>query len=52
MIKFFEFFTFYMVLDFTHTKLRHKRKINNKNKSNGYKEMHDVQMHDNKAFNA
>ena len=37
---------------FTHTKQRHKRKINNKNKNNAYKEMYGTQMHDNEASNA
>ena len=41
-IKLFEFFTFYVVLDFfTHIKLKPKSKI--KNKSNAYKEMQDAQ---------
>ena len=37
---------------FTHTKQKHKSKINNKNKNNAYREMHDAQMHDNEASNA
>ena len=36
---------------FTHTKQKHKSKINNKNKNYAYKEMHDAQMHDNEASN-
>ena len=56
MIKLFEFFTFYMFLDFffLHTqKQKHKSKIKCKNnKNNAYKEMHDAQMHDNEASNA
>ena len=51
MIKLFEFFTFYVVLDFYTHKI-HKRKINNNDKNNAYKEMHDAQMHDNEASNA
>ena len=39
-------------LIFTHTKQKHKSKINNKNKNNAYREMHDAQMHDNEASNA
>ena len=54
MIKLFEFFTFYVVLDFLHTqKQKHKSKIKCKNnKNNAHKEMHDAQMHDNEASNA
>ena len=51
MIKLFEFFTFYVVLDFytqnKDIKVRSKQKQNN-----AYKEMHDAQMHDNEASNA
>ena len=53
-IKFFEFFTFYVFLDFyTHKKQKHKSKIKFKNnQNNAYKEMHDAQMHDKETSNA
>ena len=37
---------------FTQKKQRHISKINNTNKNNEYKEMHNAQMHDNDASNA
>ena len=53
-IKLFEFFTFYVFFGFLYTqKQKHKSKINCKNnQNNAYKEMHDAQIHDNKASNA
>ena len=53
-IKLYELFTFYVVFGFLHTqKQKHKSKIKCKNnQNNAYKEMHDAQMHDNKASNA
>ena len=37
---------------FTHTKQRHKSKINKQKQNNAYKETHDAQMNDNEASNA
>ena len=53
-IKLFEFFTFYVFLDFLHTqKQKHKSKIKwENNQNNAYKEMQDAQMYENEAFNA
>ena len=48
---FLDFSIFMRFWIFTHTKQKHKSKINNKNKNYVYKEMHDAQMHDNEAFN-
>ena len=50
MIKFFEFFTFYVVLDFfIHTKLKHKSKIKNKTMHTNKCKMH--KMHEDMTFN-
>ena len=52
-IKVFEFFTFYVVLDFYSHKTKTKNNIKCKNnQNNAYKDMHDAQMHDNEASNA
>ena len=48
--NFSNFSLFNVVLDFYTHKI-HKRKINNNDKNNAYKEMHDAQMHDNEASN-
>ena len=49
-IKLFEFFTFYVVLDFfTHTKLKHKSKIKNKKMQTKKCKMH--KMHKDMTFN-
>ena len=51
-INLFEFFTFYVVLDFhLHKTKKNKIKCKN-NQNNAYKEMHDAQMHTNEASNA
>ena len=53
-IKLFEFFTFYVVLDFYSHKIKTKQKKKIKcknNQNNAYKEVRDAQIHDNEAFN-
>ena len=53
-IKLFQFFTFYVVLDFLPTQNK-KNKVWSKQKqkqNNAYKEMHDAQMHGNETSNA
>ena len=53
-IKLFEFFTFYVFLDFYIHKNKSIKVRSNAKKyqNNAYKEMHDAQMHDKEAFNA
>ena len=51
MIKLFEFFAFYVVLDFYTYKNKSIKVRSNAKTKNAYKEMHDAQMHDNEAFN-
>ena len=51
-IKLFEFFTFYVVLDFLHTQNKDIKVRSKQKQNNAYKEMQDAQMHDNEASNA
>ena len=51
MIKLFEIFTFYVVLDF-YTQNKDIKVRSKQRQNNAYKEMHDAQMHENEASNA
>ena len=54
-IKLFQFFTFYVVLDFYSHKtkaIKYDKKKKTKKQNYAYKEMHDAQMHDNEVSNA